>query len=338
MIIEENESLKNLNTFGIDVSAKYFAEISSVNDFLQLLSEEKYKGEQKLILGGGSNILFTKDYNGLIIANNIKGITVEDVNENEVIISASGGEVWDDLVDFAVSNNYGGIENLKLIPGKVGASPIQNIGAYGVELKDTFLELTAINIHTLEEVRFKNQECRFDYRYSIFKDEYKDQFIITNVKFKLNKNPKINIEYDSLKKEIEIINPSELTIKVVSEAVKRVRESKLPDPLKIGNAGSFFKNPTIDKSKLLFLQKEYEQIPNYIINENEFKIPAGWLIEKSGLKGIQMGNAGTYKNQALVLINNGNSSGKEILDLALHIQNEVKKNFGIELIPEVNII
>lgn len=338
MIIEENESLKNLNTFGIDVSAKYFAEISSVNDLLQLLSEEKYKSEQKLILGGGSNILFTKNYNGLIIANNIKGITVEDVNENEVIISASGGEVWDDLVDFAVNNNYGGIENLKLIPGKVGASPIQNIGAYGVELKDTFLELTAINIHTLEEVRFKNQECRFNYRYSIFKDEYKDQFIITDVKFKLSKNPKINIEYDSLKKEIEIINPSELTIKVVSEAVKRVRESKLPDPLKIGNAGSFFKNPTIDKSKLLFLQKEYEQIPNYIINENEFKIPAGWLIEKSGLKGIQMGNAGTYKNQALVLINNGNASGKEILDLALHIQNEVKKNFGIELIPEVNII
>jgi UDP-N-acetylmuramate dehydrogenase len=338
MIIEENESLKNLNTFGIDVSSKYFAEISSVNDLLQLLSEEKYKSEQKLILGGGSNILFTKNYNGLIIANNIKGITVEDVNENEVIISASGGEVWDDLVDFAVNNNYGGIENLKLIPGKVGASPIQNIGAYGVELKDTFLELTAINIHTLEEVRFKNQECRFNYRYSIFKDEYKDQFIITDVKFKLSKNPKINIEYDSLKKEIEIINPSELTIKVVSEAVKRVRESKLPDPLKIGNAGSFFKNPTIDKSKLLFLQKEYEQIPNYIINENEFKIPAGWLIEKSGLKGIQMGNAGTYKNQALVLINNGNASGKEILDLALHIQNEVKKNFGIELIPEVNII
>lgn len=338
MIIEENESLKNLNTFGIDVSSKYFAEISSVNDLLQLLSEEKYKSEQKLILGGGSNILFTKNYNGLIIANNIKGITVEDVNENEVIISASGGEVWDDLVDFAVNNNYGGIENLKLIPGKVGASPIQNIGAYGVELKDTFLELTAINIYTLEEVRFKNQECRFNYRYSIFKDEYKDQFIITDVKFKLSKNPKINIEYDSLKKEIEIINPSELTIKVVSEAVKRVRESKLPDPLKIGNAGSFFKNPTIDKSKLLFLQKEYEQIPNYIINENEFKIPAGWLIEKSGLKGIQMGNAGTYKNQALVLINNGNASGKEILDLALHIQNEVKKNFGIELIPEVNII
>lgn len=338
MIIEENESLKNLNTFGIDVSSKYFAEISSVNDLLQLLSEEKYKSEQKLILGGGSNILFTKNYNGLIIANNIKGITVEDVNENEVIISASGGEVWDDLVDFAVNNNYGGIENLKLIPGKVGASPIQNIGAYGVELKDTFLELTAINIHTLEEVRFKNEECRFNYRYSIFKDEYKDQFIITDVKFKLSKNPKINIEYDSLKKEIEIINPSELTIKVVSEAVRRVRESKLPDPLKIGNAGSFFKNPTIDKSKLLFLQKEYEQIPNYIINENEFKIPAGWLIEKSGLKGIQMGNAGTYKNQALVLINNGNASGKEILDLALHIQNEVKKNFGIELIPEVNII
>ncbi|MAT58303.1 MAG: UDP-N-acetylenolpyruvoylglucosamine reductase [Ignavibacteriae bacterium] len=338
MIIEENESLKNLNTFGIDVSSKYFAEISSVNDLLQLLSEEKYKSEQKLILGGGSNILFTKNYNGLIIANNIKGITVEDVNENEVIISASGGEVWDDLVDFAVNNNYGGIENLKLIPGKVGASPIQNIGAYGVELKDTFLELTAINIHTLEEVRFKNQECRFNYRYSIFKDEYKDQFIITDVKFKLSKNPKINIEYDSLKKEIEIINPSELTIKVVSEAVKRVRESKLPDPLKIGNAGSFFKNPTIDKSKLLFLQKGYEQIPNYIINENEFKIPAGWLIEKSGLKGIQMGNAGTYKNQALVLINNGNASGKEILDLALYIQNEVKKNFGIELIPEVNII
>lgn len=338
MIIEENESLKNLNTFGIDVSSKYFAEISSVNDLLQLLSEEKYKSEQKLILGGGSNILFTKNYNGLIIANNIKGITVEDVNENEVIISASGGEVWDDLVDFAVNNNYGGIENLKLIPGKVGASPIQNIGAYGVELKDTFLELTAINIHTLEEIRFTNQECRFNYRYSIFKDEYKDQFIITDVKFKLSKNPKINIEYDSLKKEIEIINPSELTIKVVSEAVRRVRESKLPDPLKIGNAGSFFKNPTIDKSKLLFLQKEYEQIPNYIINENEFKIPAGWLIEKSGLKGIQMGNAGTYKNQALVLINNGNASGKEILDLALHIQNEVKKNFGIELIPEVNII
>lgn len=338
MIIEENESLKNLNTFGIDVSAKYFAEISSVNDLLQLLSEEKYKSEQKLILGGGSNILFTKNYNGLIIANNIKGITVEDVNENEVIISASGGEVWDDLVDFAVNNNYGGIENLKLIPGKVGASPIQNIGAYGVELKDTFLELKAVNLHTLEEVKFTNQECRFDYRYSIFKDEYKDQFIITDVKFKLSKNPKINIEYDSLKKEIEIINPSELTIKVVSEAVKRVRESKLPDPLKIGNAGSFFKNPTIDKSKLLFLQKEYEQIPNYIINENEFKIPAGWLIEKSGLKGIQMGNAGTYKNQALVLVNNGNASGQEILDLAQHIQNEVKKNFGIELIPEVNII
>jgi UDP-N-acetylmuramate dehydrogenase len=338
MIIEENKSLKKLNTFGIDVSAKYFSEISSVNDLLQLLSEEKYKSEPKLILGGGSNILFTKDYNGLIISNNIKGITVVEETENEIIISACGGEVWDDLVDFAVANNFGGIENLKLIPGKVGASPIQNIGAYGVELKDTFLELKAVNLHTLEEVKFTNQECRFDYRYSIFKDEYKDQFIITEVKFRLNKNPKINIEYDSLKKEIEIINPSELTIKVVSEAVKRVRESKLPDPIKIGNAGSFFKNPTVDKSKLLFLQKEYEQIPNYLISENQFKIPAGWLIEKSGFKGIQMGNAGTYKNQALVLVNNGNASGQEILNLAKHIQKEVKKNFGIELMPEVNII
>ena len=338
MNIEENKSLKKLNTFGIDVSAKYLFVISSENDLLELLNEDKYKNEPKLILGGGSNVLFTKNYDGLIIANNIKGITVEKETENEVIISASSGEVWDDLVDFAVNNNYGGIENLKLIPGKVGASPIQNIGAYGVELKDTFLELKAVNIHTLEKVIFTNQECRFDYRYSIFKEEYKDQFIITEVKFKLSKNPEINIEYDSLKREIEFINPSELTIKVVSEAVKRVRESKLPDPLKIGNAGSFFKNPTVEKNKLLFLQKEHEQIPNYLINENEFKIPAGWLIEKSGLKGIQMGNAGTYKNQALVLVNNGNATGQEILDLAQYIQKVVLKNFGIELMPEVNII
>ncbi len=338
MIIEQNKSLKKLNTFGIDSSAKYFASIKSVDEIYELLSISKFKNEQKLILGGGSNILLTKDFNGLVISIDSKGISKLSEIENEIIISAKAGEVWDDLVDYAVLNNFGGIENLKLIPGKVGAAPIQNIGAYGVELKDTFFELNVVNINTLENIKLSNSDCKFGYRYSIFKEEFKNEFIITEVKLKLQKNPLVNIEYESLKREIEKRNLSEITIADVSSIVKFVRESKLPDPAKIGNAGSFFKNPTVDKNLLGHLKDIFIDIPFYFISENEYKIPAGWLIEKTGLKGIKYGNAGTYEKQALVIVNLGDATGIEIKELSEKIQKEVFNKFKILLTPEVNII
>ena len=338
MIIAENKSLQNLNTFGINVSSKYFASVSNTEEIKELLSLEKFKREKKLILGGGSNILFTKDFDGLVISNDIMGISVVEETDEEVIISAKSGEEWDNLVNYTVNKNLGGIENLKLIPGKVGASPIQNIGAYGVELKDSFYQLVTVNLNTLEELTFNKIDCNFGYRSSVFKHEFKDEFIITEVKLKLRKNPSLNIEYESLKKEIENRKFSSLSVKNVAEVVKFVRESKLPDPKITGNAGSFFKNPTISESTLNEIKKLEIHVPSFFISENEYKIPAGWLIEKSGLKGIKFGNAGTYEKQALVLVNLGNANGKEIKDLAEYIMKIVNEKFGIQLTPEVNII
>ena len=336
--ILENISLKPHNTFGVEVFAKKFADISSLDQFKKLLQHENLSSEEMLILGGGSNILFTENFNGLVVKNSIGGISISEETNAHVIISAGAGVMWDDLVDFCVAKNLGGIENLKLIPGTVGAAPIQNIGAYGVELVDVFDSLTGIFTQNMEQKTFTKDECKFGYRTSIFKTDLKDKFFITGVKLKLNKKPKINLSYKALKDSIEeegIANP---TIKDISRHVKNIRESKLPNPSDIGNAGSFFKNAEVHKSKVDELIKVYPDLVFYKVDNEIMKIPSGWLIDKCGLKGLRKGNTGTHDKQALVIVNRGGATGKEIFEIAMFVKEKVKNVFGIELIPEVNII
>lgn len=338
MIIQENYSLKNLNTFRIDAQAKYFAEVSSVEELKEILTRNDFKNIPKLILGGGSNILLTKDFNGLVISYTDNEIKILSEDSSSVLIEAGAGAVWHDLVLFAIERNLGGIENLSLIPGKVGAAPIQNIGAYGQEIKDTFVSLKAVNINTGELKEFTNNACRFGYRDSIFKRELKGEFIIVSILLKLNKEPELNINYGSVKEELEKLNLEKITVKNVSEVICGIRLSKLPDPKKIGNAGSFFKNPEVSKSKLEELQKKYPDMPSYPAGECKFKIPAGWLIEKAGLKGKREGNVGTHIKQALVLVNYGGAKGEDVLKFKDYIKSEVKRLFNVELEEEVNII
>ncbi|MBL1214553.1 MAG: UDP-N-acetylmuramate dehydrogenase [Ignavibacteriae bacterium] len=336
--ILENISLKPHNTFAVEAFAKRFVEISSAEQFKNLLQNEDLRGEELLILGGGSNILFTEDFNGLVIKNSIGGISITKETDAYVIISAGAGVIWDDLVDFCVTKNLGGIENLKLIPGTVGAAPIQNIGAYGAELVDVFESLTGIFIQNFEEKTFMKDECKFGYRSSVFKTDLKGKFFITEVRLKLNKKPRINLSYKALKDSVEeegIANP---TIKDVSRHVKNIRESKLPNPSDIGNAGSFFKNAEVHKSKVDELIKIYPDLVFYKVDNEIMKIPSGWLIDKCGLKGLRKGNTGTHDKQALVIVNLGGATGKEIYEIAMFVKEKVKNVFGIELIPEVNII
>lgn len=336
--ILDNISLKTFNTFGIDVTAKKFVEIINSNQLLEILDGNKSKREKLLMLGGGSNILFTKNYDGLVIKNAIAEISIVEENENDVILSAGAGVIWDDLVDFCVTKNYGGIENLKLIPGTVGAAPIQNIGAYGVELVDVFESLTGYFIEDMTKKVFYKNDCEFGYRNSLFKTELKDHFIITEVRLRLSKHPKINLDYKALKDSLKLAGIENPTIKDISEHVKAIRESKLPDPEVLGNSGSFFKNPEVSIYKADELITSFPDLVSYSIDNKKVKIPAGWLIDKCGLKGLRMGNAGTYEKQALVLVNFGGATGKEIYDTAMFIKEKVINKFGIELIPEVNII
>lgn len=338
MHIKENYSLKNYNTFGIDVKAKYFAEAESADDVKLLLSHAKFKNIPKLILGGGSNILFTKDFDGLVI--NLINNRIEIIEEDEeyIYVRADAGVIWHKLVLFAVEKNLGGIENLSLIPGKVGAAPIQNIGAYGQELKDVFVSLRGVDIESANVKEYSPEECKFGYRDSIFKRELKNKFIITSVVLKLIKKPSLNISYGSIKEELEKLNLNEISVSDVSRVVCHIRESKLPDPAVIGNAGSFFKNPEISREKFDDLSKKYPGIPGYKASNDSFKIPAGWLIEKAGLKGKREGNVGTHEKQALVIVNFGNAAGDEILKFKDHIKKEVEEKFGIELEEEVNIL
>lgn len=335
MKIEENISLKNYNTFGIDVTAKRFISIDSVYQLQELLKVEK----DIFLISGGSNMLLTKDIEKLAVHIDIKGISIDHENENEVFLTVNAGENWHEFVLWCVDNNYGGLENLSLIPGNVGTSPIQNIGAYGVEVKDTITKVETLHIETGKLVQFSNEECKFGYRNSIFKNEVKGNYIITSVSFKLTKqNHNFNTSYGAIETELTSKNITKPNLKNISDAVIAIRKSKLPDPKEIGNSGSFFKNPVITKAHFLTLQKTYPEIPSYIVSENQVKVPAGWLIEKAGFKGKRFGDFGVHKKQALVLVNYNNATGKDIYNLAETIQKEIKSKFDIKLEIEVNVI
>ena len=338
MNVIENYPLIKLNTFGIDVKAKYFTSINTVNELIEIKKSEKFKDHELLILGGGSNILFTKDFNGLVILNNIKGKEIVDQNDDSIILKIGAGENWHELVMYCVDNGWAGIENLSLIPGNTGTAPMQNIGAYGVEIKETFVELEALEISSGKIVKFSNSECEFGYRESVFKNKMKNKYIILNITLELNKNPILNINYGDIKAILETKKIETPTIKDVSNAIISIRQRKLPDPKKIGNSGSFFKNPIIDINLLKLIEKKYPNVVSYKINENEFKIAAGWMIEKAGWKGKKFNNFGVHENQALVLVNYGLANGKEIFNLSEKIILDIKEKFGITLEREVNII
>ena len=338
MNVIENYPLIKLNTFGIDVKAKYFTSINTVNELIEIKKSEKFKDHELLILGGGSNILFTKDFNGLVILNNIKGKEIVDQNDDSIILKIGAGENWHELVMYCVDNGWGGIENLSLIPGNTGTAPMQNIGAYGVEIKETFVELEALEISSGKIVKFSNSECEFGYRESVFKNKMKNKYIILNITLELNKNPILNINYGDIKAILETKKIETPKIKDVSNAIISIRQRKLPDPKKIGNSGSFFKNPIIDINLLKLIEEKYPNVVSYKINENEFKIAAGWMIEKAGWKGKKFNNFGVHENQALVLVNYGLANGKEIFNLSEKIILDIKEKFGITLEREVNII
>ena len=349
--MQENFSLKPFNTFGVEASAQYFSEITSIEKLIETLKFSNTQTLRLLFIGGGSNILLTKDFDGLAIQLNLKGINEEIIDENQVLVTAKAGENWHQFVMYCLEKNYGGLENLSLIPGNVGTSPMQNIGAYGTEIKDIFESCKVLNLEKLNECHsealeesslieiFNLEQCRFGYRDSIFKQEGKGKYVILEVTFRLTTtNHKIDVEYGAIKAELENLGISNPTIQDVSKAVINIRQSKLPDPKVIGNAGSFFKNPTIPLSQFEALKLKFENIQGYP-NGDFVKVPAGWLIEQAGWKGKQIGNVASHKLQALVIINaTGNATGKEIFDFSTEIINSVKEKFGIELEREVNII
>ncbi len=335
--IVENQSLKPYNTFGIDVPAKFFTHVKKTEQLQELMEWKRFRDENKLILGGGSNVLFTQKQNALVILNEIKGINIENEDENSWLISAGSGENWHEFVLFCINNNYGGLENLSLIPGSVGAGPMQNIGAYGVEIKDYFEWLDALHLATGEIHRFYNKDCHFGYRESIFKNKHKGEYIILKVAYRLPKKHKLNTGYGAIQQELERLQIDNPTIKDVSNAVIKIRQSKLPDPNKIGNSGSFFKNPIVSNQKVEELKSKFPNLAYYPIDDKHSKIAAGWLIDQDGWKGKTFGNYGVHKNQALVLVNYGGAEGKQILELSTKIIDSVKQKFGITLEREVNI-
>lgn len=341
-VIEENVSLVNYNTFRIDVSARWFAEIKSEADLISILQSEFINSKDVLVLGGGSNMLFTKDYNGLVLRIAIPGIEVlkDTAGEasDEVIVRAGAGVSWKYLVDYCVAQGYGGIENLSLIPGTVGASPVQNIGAYGVELKDIFDSCTAVEIATGTKRTFRFEDCGFGYRESVFKSSLKGQYIITSVSYHLNKSAKVNVHYGAIQQELSNRHIEQPSIADVAKVVSEIRVSKLPDPATIGNAGSFFKNPVIPQAVFEPLMARFPGIVNYPAGAGEVKLAAGWLIEQCGFKGMVFGRTGTWKNQALVLVNHGGASGMEVYDFSEQIIDAVAEKFGIQLEREVNIL
>ena len=337
MEIQSNFSLKNYNTFGIEANARQFVAVHSVTELKTIL--EEYKNEKKFILGGGSNMLLTRDIDALVIHIDLKGKKIIKEDDDFAWIESKAGEAWHDFVLYTIDNNFGGLENMSLIPGNVGTTPVQNIGAYGTEIKDTFVSCEAINITTQEMRTFANDECNFGYRESIFKHEVKNQYIITSVVYKLTKrNHKINISYGDIKAELAKNNISAPTLKDVSNAVIAIRQSKLPDPKELGNSGSFFKNPILLKSDFEKIHHKFPEMKYYEVSETQVKVPAGWLIEQAGFKGKRFGDAGVHKNQALVLVNYGNATGQEILAVSRDIQKTVFETFGIPIETEVNVI
>lgn len=335
MNIQHNISLKEYTTFGIDVTAARFLNITSVTQLREVLSKES----SFFILSGGSNLLLTSNLDTLVLHINIKGISIVDETDSHVYVKTQAGENWHDFVLWCIQHNYGGLENLSLIPGNVGTSPIQNIGAYGVELKDTFYKLKAIEIATGDRRVFTKDECNFGYRSSVFKNGLKGKYIITSVIFKLTKtNHKLNYSYGAIQSELEKRTISQPTIKDISDCVIDIRNSKLPNPAEIGNSGSFFKNPVISTKEFESIKEKYSKIPSYVVSATEVKVPAGWLIEQCGFKGKRFGDAGVHSKQALVLVNYGNATGQEIYTLAQNIQQTVKNTFGISLEIEVNVV
>lgn len=337
MAIQEDFSLKEYNTFGIDAKARFFLAIDSIEALQHILGNKDYP--RKILLGAGSNMLLTDDINALVLHISLKGKYIVTEEANTILVKVMAGENWHELVMWTIDHDYGGLENLSLIPGNTGTAPIQNIGAYGVELKDTFFACEAVRIEDQKMISFTKEQCKFGYRDSYFKNEGKDKYVITSVTFLLTKNRhKLNTAYGSIEEELKkqtITNP---TIRDISNAVIAIRKSKLPDPKKLGNSGSFFKNPLVSKELFDTFISKYPEAPFYKTSDTTFKIPAGWLIEQCGFKGKRYGDAGIHINQALVLVNYGKATGEEILDLAATIIKEVKNKFHITISPEVNII
>lgn len=337
MKINKNYNLAALNTFGIPATAKFFAEVESEEEVKELFSEPIFKENPKFFLGGGSNTLFTKDFEGIIVLNQIKGIEILKEDEETAVVRSMSGVSWHDLVVFVTERGYWGIENLSLIPGTVGAAPMQNIGAYGAELKDVLGGVEAFNIETGEKKVFSKEECRLGYRDSIFKNELKNKYFISAVTLELSKIEKKNISYRALSEYLEKHSVEIKSPKDVRDAVAEIRRSKLPDPKQIGNAGSFFKNVFVEKSKVEELLKIYPDMPHFE-EDDVIKIPAGWLIEQCGWKGKRIGRVGVYEKQALVLVNHDGATGEEVINLAGNIIASVKEKFGLDLVPEVNIV
>ncbi len=337
MEIQTNFSLKHYNTFGIEASARQFVAVHDTTELKTILKQNQ--SEKKFILGGGSNMLLTKDIDALVIHVDLKGKKIIKEDEDFVWVESQAGENWHEFVLWTIDQNLGGLENMSLIPGNVGTTPVQNIGAYGAEIKDTFVSCEAMSIENQEIRSFNKVECHFGYRESVFKNEVKDQYIITSVVFKLTKrNHKINISYGDISGELAKNNITNPSLKDVSNAVIAIRQSKLPDPKELGNSGSFFKNPILLKSDFDKIHQQFPEMKYYDVSETEVKVPAGWLIEQAGFKGKRFGDAGIHKNQALVLVNYGNATGQEILDVSRTIQETIFKTFGIHIEAEVNVI
>ena len=334
-MIRKNISLKKYNSFNIEVSAKEFVEVNSKDQLIEIANITK--GKKVLYLGGGSNILFTRDFDGIVIHLNIKGVQFEKINSDETLVQANAGENWNNFVEFCIKNDLGGIENLSMIPGNVGSAPVQNIGAYGVELRDVFLSCEVFNKNDFSIKTYSLEDCKFGYRNSIFKEN--KNLIILNIRLKLkNKNHKINSSYVGINDELKKLKISKPTIKDISNVVCSIRKRKLPDPKKIGNAGSFFKNPVVKKDKLEWIKKYFKDVPSYKLDDKNYKIPAAWLIESAGLKGKELDGFGIHKTQPLVLVNYGGAKGEDIYKLSLSIKEIIFKIFKIELETEVNII
>lgn len=335
-MIEQNVSLRPYNTFGLDVEAKLMARVNSITSLQEVLADAKLKSEERFILGGGSNILLTRNVDGLVIKNEIDGIEVVEETSDYFLVRSGAGIVWHELVMHCIQNGFAGIENLSLIPGNVGAAPMQNIGAYGVELKNVFQSLEAVEMASGNVETFSASDCQFGYRESVFKRKLKGQFIISSVTLKLGKEPDLNTSYGAIEQELERLEIAAPSIKDVSQAVINIRQSKLPDPKELGNSGSFFKNPVVSTSKYEELKDKHPDIPGYLAGENT-KLAAGWLIEQCGWKGKVVGNTGSHAKQALVLVNYGNATGVEIFELSEQIMQSVYDTFGVQLEREVNV-
>lgn len=338
MLVQSNVSLRHLNTFGLDADARYFINVRSVDELTAVLRDPEWKGTSKFILGGGSNILLTQNVDALVIHPGIKGIMVLEETEETVVLAVGAGEVWHDFVMYCVDNGYGGVENLSLIPGTVGAAPMQNIGAYGVEIKSVIDSVEAVDIESGEKRVFSNAECEFGYRESVFKKALKHQYVITGATFRLSKKPVLNAAYGDVQKTLQEMGAENPTIRDISEAIMQIRRSKLPDPAEIGNAGSFFKNPEIPVAQFAQLRESFPEVPGYPVDAETVKVPAGWLIERAGWKGYREGEIGVHARQALVLVNYGGGTGAQIKALSEKIQASVADKFGVRLNAEVNFI